>query len=95
MNGIETEMLSAPCLTAVYAPTGVCKLAVKEMLYAKLAPVMDICPRRDICFVLGDINAVSGCSRASYEISVSLHGSGAVPAVRIAFFSRSLQGPRS
>ena len=32
-------------LTAVDAPTDVCKLDVKEMFYAKLASVSDRCPR--------------------------------------------------
>ena len=64
-------------LIAVYAPTDVCKLDVKEMFYAKLTSVADRCPRRDIRIVLGDFNAVSGCDRAGYEMSVGPHGSGA------------------
>ncbi|XP_069998879.1 uncharacterized protein [Penaeus vannamei] len=35
-------------LIAVYAPSDVCKLDEKEMLYAKLASVGDSCSRRDI-----------------------------------------------
>ena len=46
------------------------------MFYAKLASMVDSCPRRDIRIVLGDFNAVSGCDRAGYEMSVSPHGSG-------------------
>ena len=64
-------------LIAVYAPTDVSKPDVKEMFYAKLASVTDSCPRRDIRVVLGDFNAVSGCDRAGYEMSVGPHGSGA------------------
>ena len=64
-------------LIAVYAPTDVCKLDVKEMFYAKLASVSDRCPRRDIRIVLGDFNAVSSCDRGGYEMSVGPHGSGA------------------
>ncbi|XP_069995883.1 craniofacial development protein 2-like [Penaeus vannamei] len=64
-------------LIVVYAPTDVCKLDVKEMLHAKVASVLDRCPQRDICVVLGDFNVVSGCDRAGYEMSVGPHGSGA------------------
>ncbi|XP_069974797.1 uncharacterized protein [Penaeus vannamei] len=46
---------------AVYAPTDVFKLDVKEMFYAKLTSVTDRCPRRDIHIVLGDFNVASGC----------------------------------
>ncbi|XP_069977429.1 uncharacterized protein [Penaeus vannamei] len=63
-------------LIAVYAPTDVCKLDMKKMFYAKLVSVSDRCPRCDIRIVLGDFNAVSGCDRAGYEMSVSPHGSG-------------------
>ncbi|MCT5353420.1 hypothetical protein LZK34_32860, partial [Pseudomonas aeruginosa] len=66
-------------LIAVYAPTDVHKTDVKEAFYAKLASVADDCPRRDIRIVLGDFNAVSGCDRAGYEMSVGPHGSGADP----------------
>ncbi|XP_070000704.1 craniofacial development protein 2-like [Penaeus vannamei] len=62
---------------AVYAPTNVCKLNVKEAFYAKLTSMVDKCPQRDIRIVLGDSNAVSGCDRASYEMSIESHGSGA------------------
>lgn len=34
----------------------------------------DRCPPRDICIVLGDFNAVSGCDRAGYEMSLGPHG---------------------
>ena len=63
-------------LIAVYAPIDICKLDVKEMFYAKLASVTDSCPRRDIRIVLGDFNAVSGCERAGYEMSLGPHGTG-------------------
>ena len=63
-------------LIAVYAPTDVSKPEAKEMFYAKLASVVDSCPQRDIRLVLGDFNAVSGCDRAGYEMSVGPHGSG-------------------
>ena len=63
-------------LIAVYAPTDVSKPDVKEMFYAKLASVVDSCPQRDIRIVLGDFNAVSGCDRVGYKMSVSPHGSG-------------------
>ncbi|XP_069989471.1 craniofacial development protein 2-like [Penaeus vannamei] len=61
-------------LIAVYAPTDVCKLDMKENFYIKLTSVVDKCPRR---FVLGDFNEVSGCDRAGYEMPVSPYGSGA------------------
>ena len=64
-------------LIAIYAPTEPSKTEVKEMFYAKLASVADGCPRRDIRLVLGDFNAVSGCDRAGFEMSVGPHGSGA------------------
>ena len=63
-------------LVAVYAPTDTSKPEVKEMFYAKLTSVADGCPKRDIRLVLGDFNAVSGCDRAGYEMSVGPHGSG-------------------
>ncbi|XP_069977672.1 uncharacterized protein [Penaeus vannamei] len=47
-------------LIAVYAPTNVCKLDVKEIFYAKLASVAD----------------KSGCDRAGDVMSVGPHGSG-------------------
>ncbi|XP_069972530.1 craniofacial development protein 2-like [Penaeus vannamei] len=52
----------------VYAPTDVCKLDVKEVIYAKLASVSVSCPWRDIRNVLGDFNAACGCNRAGYEM---------------------------
>lgn len=61
-------------LIAVYAPTDVCKLGMKEMFYAKLASVSDKCPQRDICIVLGDFNVVSDCDRGGYQITVCPHG---------------------
>ncbi|XP_069972314.1 uncharacterized protein [Penaeus vannamei] len=64
-------------LIAVYTLTNVCKLNVKEIFCTKLASVSDSCPQRDIHIVLGDFNAVSGCDRAGYEMSVGPHGSGA------------------
>ncbi|XP_069992334.1 uncharacterized protein [Penaeus vannamei] len=63
-------------LIAVYTPTYVCKLAMKELFYAKLAYVSDRCPQCDIRIILGDLNVVSGCDQAGYEMSVGPHGSG-------------------
>ncbi|XP_069979425.1 uncharacterized protein [Penaeus vannamei] len=60
---------------AVYAPTDVCKLDVKEISYTKLAAVSDSYPWRNIQIGLGDFNTVSGCDRAGY-MSVGPHGSG-------------------
>ena len=39
----------------VYAPTEVCETEEKEMFYAKLDSVLDLCPRRDALIVLGDL----------------------------------------
>ncbi|XP_069992348.1 uncharacterized protein [Penaeus vannamei] len=64
-------------LIVVYTPNAICKLDVKDMFYLKLPSVMDSCPRRDINIVLGDFDAVSGCDRDGYEMSVGPHGSGA------------------
>ncbi|XP_069989707.1 uncharacterized protein [Penaeus vannamei] len=61
---------------------------VIEMFYTKLASVADSCPRRDIRIVLGDFNAVSGCDRAGYEMSVGPHGSGADIGSENSFLSR-------
>lgn len=51
-------------LIAVYPSTDVCKLGVKERFYSKVASMMDSCPWRDICIILGDFSAVTGCDRA-------------------------------
>ncbi|XP_069985543.1 craniofacial development protein 2-like [Penaeus vannamei] len=75
-------------LIAVYTPTDVCKLDVKEMFYSKLALVSDRWPRRDIRIVLGDFNVVSGCDRAGYEMSVSPRGSGADTGSENSYFIR-------
>ncbi|XP_069995871.1 uncharacterized protein [Penaeus vannamei] len=64
------------CLIAVYIPTDVCKLDVKEMFYAKLASVSGRCPWRDIRIVPGDFSVVSGFDQDGY-MSVGPHGSGA------------------
>ena len=69
-------------LIAVYAPTDVCKLDVKEMFYTKLTSVSDRCPRRD--------------DRPGYEMSVGPHGSGTDTVIENSLlfrdFARS-QGP--
>ncbi|XP_069979448.1 uncharacterized protein [Penaeus vannamei] len=62
---------------APWLPTG----SPPDILYTglKIAPnhVVSIqLSRRDIRIVLGDFNAVSGCDRAGYEMSVGPHGSG-------------------
>ncbi|XP_069981063.1 craniofacial development protein 2-like [Penaeus vannamei] len=80
--GVEAAALSEHALgfvslIAVYAPTDVCKLDVKEAFYATLTSVVGKCPRRDIRIELGAFNAVSGCGRDGSEMSVGLHGSGA------------------
>ncbi|XP_069981045.1 uncharacterized protein [Penaeus vannamei] len=62
-------------LIAVYASTDVCKLDVKEVFYAKFTSVIDKCPWRDICIVLGDFNAVASCDQADYKMSVGPHAS--------------------
>ncbi|XP_069977740.1 craniofacial development protein 2-like [Penaeus vannamei] len=41
-------------IIAIYAPTDVCKLDVKETFNAKLTSVVDKFPQQDICIVLGD-----------------------------------------
>lgn len=56
-------------LIAVYAPTEVCKLSAKEVLYAKPTSVVDKCPQRDIHIVLG-------CDQAGYKMFIGPHGSG-------------------
>lgn len=43
---------------AVYAPTGVCKLVVKEVFYAKLASVTDSCHQQDTRYPDGPCTAV-------------------------------------
>lgn len=57
-------------LSVLYAPTNVCKLNVKKVFYANLAFVTDSCPWQDICTVLGDFNAVSGCDQAGYKMDL-------------------------
>ncbi|XP_069977466.1 uncharacterized protein [Penaeus vannamei] len=58
LQGLSFGFMS---LIAVFAPTDVCKLNMKEMSYAKLASMADRCNQRNIHIVLGDFNAVSGC----------------------------------
>ena len=62
-------------VVAVYAPTEMCKTEEKEVFYAKLGSVLDLCPRRATLIVLGDSNAVPGTERTGYEICVGPHGS--------------------
>lgn len=69
-------MFGFTSLIAVYTPTEVCKLNVKEMFYAKPTSVTDSCPQQDICIVLGDFNAVSDCDQAGREMSQKLRNFG-------------------
>jgi len=71
--------LGVMSIVAVYAPTGVSELSVKEAFYAELNSVLDAAPRRDTKIVLGDFNAVTGTSRDGYEACVRPHGSGTFP----------------
>ncbi|XP_069998230.1 uncharacterized protein [Penaeus vannamei] len=55
---------------------GVTPFDQRIMICVTLASESDSCPRGDIRIVLGDFNAVSGCDRAGYEMSVRSHNSG-------------------
>ena len=59
-----------------YSPTNQATDESKENFYGQLQSIMDKTPKRDICIVMGDMNAKVGSDNSTRETTMGKHGVG-------------------